>query len=86
MKDYNPKKRRRVLVLFDDVIADMKSNKKLSPILMNCFLRRKECNILLVFKSQFTSLLHHNNFKMTKSIRLNATRYSIKKIANKSEL
>ena len=53
---------------------------------MNCFLRRKECNILLVFKSQFTSLLHHNNFKMTKSIRLNATRYSIKKIANKSEL
>ena len=31
LKDYNPKKKKRVLIVFDDMIADMESNKKIKP-------------------------------------------------------
>ena len=27
LEDYNPKKKRRVLIVFDDIIGDMESNK-----------------------------------------------------------
>ena len=36
LEDYNPTKKRRVLIVFDDMIADMKSNKKVQKSL-NCF-------------------------------------------------
>ena len=32
LEDYNPTKKRKVLIVFDDMIADIKSNEKLSPI------------------------------------------------------
>ena len=32
MLDYNQTKKRKVLIVFDDIILDMKANKKLSPI------------------------------------------------------
>ena len=32
MQDYNQTKKRKVLIVFDDIILDMKANKKLSPI------------------------------------------------------
>ena len=32
LKDYNPMKKRRVLIVFDDMITDIKYNKKLTPI------------------------------------------------------
>ena len=68
LEDYNGKKKRKVLRVFDDMKADMKSNKKLSPIVTELFLRGRECNILLVFISQFY-------FKVPKTIMLNATHY-----------
>ena len=34
LEDYNPTKKRRLLIVFDDMIADMESNKKLSPLLL----------------------------------------------------
>ena len=37
LEDYNPKKERRVLIVFDDIIADMKSNKKVSPVVTELF-------------------------------------------------
>ena len=37
LKDYNPTKKRRVLIVFDDMIADMESKKKLVLIVTNCF-------------------------------------------------
>ena len=49
--DY-PTKKRKVLIVFDDMIADMKPNKKLSPIVPELFLRGRKLNILLVFISQ----------------------------------
>ena len=69
----------RVLIVFDDVIAAMESNEKLSPIVTELFLRRKKLNIWLVFISQ-------SYFKVPNTIRLNATHYFVTKIPSKKEL
>ena len=37
LEDYSPAKKRRVLIMFDDMIADMESNKKLCPIITELF-------------------------------------------------
>ena len=77
LEDYNPKKKKkRVLIVFDDMIADMKSNKKLSPIVTELFLSGRKLNILLVFISQ-------TYFKVPKTIRLKATHYFMMKVPNK---
>ena len=62
--------------MFDDVIADMKSKKQLSPIANDLFLRGRNIIILLAFISQ-------SYFKVPKTIRLNVTHYFIMKIPNK---
>ena len=36
---YNPNKKRKILVIFDDMIADMLSNKKLNPVVTQLFIR-----------------------------------------------
>ena len=61
------------------MIADMESNKKLSSIVTELFLRGRKLNILLVFISQ-------SYFKVPKTIRLNAPHYFIIKTPNKREL
>ena len=45
----NPKTKRKLLILFDDVIADVLSNKKLNPIVTELFIRGRKLNISLVF-------------------------------------
>ena len=79
LEDYTPTKKRRVIILFDHMIADMESNKKLNPIVTELFLRGRKLNILLVFISQ-------SYFKVRKTIRLNETHYFIIKILNNREL
>ena len=79
MEDYNPTKKRKVLIAFNDLIADMKSNKKLSPIVTELFLRGRKLNISLVLISQ-------SCFKVPEAIRLNTTYYFIMQIPNKREL
>ena len=51
LEEYNWIKKRRLLIVFDDMIADMESNKKLSPIITELFLRGRKLNISLVFIS-----------------------------------
>ena len=51
LEDHNPMKNRKVLILFDNVIVDMESNKELSPVVTELFLRGRKLNILLVFIS-----------------------------------
>ena len=51
LEDYNPAKKRRVLIVFNNMIADMKSNKKLILIVTALFLRGRKLNILLIFMS-----------------------------------
>ena len=70
LEDYNPTKKRTVLIVFDYMIADMESNKKLSPIVAELFLRQRKLNISLVFISQ-------SYFKVPKILRLNATHYFV---------
>ena len=77
-EDYNPIKKRRVLIVFDDTISDTNSNTKLSLIVTELFLKRK-LNISLVFISQ-------SYFKVFKTTRLNAAHYFIVKIPKKREL
>ena len=79
MEDYNPTKKRNVLIVFDDIIGDMESNKKLIPIVTELFLRGRKINISLAFISQ-------SCFKVPKTIRLSATHYFIMRIPNKKEL
>ena len=74
----NPNKKRKILIVFDNMIADMISNKKLNPIVTDLFIRVKKLNISLVFITQ-------SYFAVPKNIRLNYTHYFIIKIANKRE-
>ena len=41
LEDYNPTKKRRVLIVFDYMIADMESNKNLRPKVTELFLKGK---------------------------------------------
>ena len=52
---YNPQKKNRVLIVFDDMIADMINNKKLNSTVTEPFIWGKKLNISLVFitKSYF---------------------------------
>ena len=52
LEDHNPTKKRKVLIVFDDIIVGMESNEKLSPIVTELFSRGRKLNILLVFISQ----------------------------------
>ena len=56
IEQYNPNKKRKILIVFDDMIADILSNKKLNPILTELFIRGRKLNISLVFltESYFT--------------------------------
>ena len=76
--EYNPNKKRRILIVFDDMIADMLSNKKLNPIVTELFIRGRKLNISLVFTTQ-------SYFTVPKNNRLNSTHYFLMKIPNKRE-
>ena len=78
-KEYNANKKHKILIVFDDMIADMLSNKKLNPIVTELFIRGRKLNISLIFITQFY-------FAVTKNIRLNSTHYFIMKVPNKREL
>ena len=50
--DYNPDKENKILIVFDDMIADMIHNEKLNSIVTELFIRRRKLNISLVFITQ----------------------------------
>ena len=77
--EYNPYKKNKILIVFDDMIADMIHNKKLNSIVTELFIRGRKLNISLVFITQ-------SYFKVPKDVRLNTTHFLISKIPNKREL
>ena len=79
IEDYNPIKKRKVIIIFDDMIADMISNNKLNPIVTELFIRGRKFHISIVFITQ-------SYFKVPKDVRLNSTHFFIMKIPNKREL
>ena len=78
IEDYNPIKKRKALIVFDDMIADMINN-KLNPIVTELFIRGRKRNISIVFITQ-------SYFKVPKDVRLYSTHFFITKIPNKREL
>ena len=52
IEDYNPIKKCKVLIVFDDMIADMINNNKLNPIVTELFIRGRKLNISIVFITQ----------------------------------
>ena len=78
-EEYNRDKRRKILIVFDDMIADMLINKKLNPVVTELFIRGRKLNISLVFITQ-------SYFTVPKNIRLNSAHYFTMKIPNKLEL
>ena len=80
IEEYNIGKKRKILIVFDDMIADMINNKKLNPVVTELFIRGRKLNISIVFMS----LLSY--FQVPKDVRLNSTHFFIMKIPNKREL
>ena len=72
---YNPNKKRKILIVFDDMVADMLSNKTLNPIVTESFIRGRKLNISLAFITQ-------SYFAVLKNIRPNSTYYFIMKVPN----
>ena len=76
--DYNPSRKRKVLIIFDDMIAGIMTNKKFQAIIKELFIRCRKLNISLVFITQ-------SYFSVPKDVRLNSAHYLIMKINNKRD-
>ena len=72
INDYNPSRKRKI---FDDMIADIMTNKKFQAIIKELFIRRRKLNISLAFITQLY-------FTVPKDLRLNLTHYLIMKVNN----
>ena len=72
-EEYNASNERKILIVFEYLIADMLSNKKRNPIVSDLFIRGRKLNISLLFITQ-------SYFAAPKNIRLNSAHYFIMKI------
>ena len=79
LDDYNTARKRKILIAFDDMIADIMSNKKFQAVVKELFIRCSKLNVLLVFITQ-------SYFSVPNDIRLSSTHYLIMKINNRKEL
>ena len=52
MEEYNTNKKRKILIVFDEMIADMLGNKKPNPVVTELFIRGRKLNISLAFITQ----------------------------------
>ena len=76
---YNPSIKRKISTVFDDIIADIITNKIFQAIMKELFIRCRKLNISLVFITQ-------SYFSVPKVIRLNSTPYLIMKVNKKRKL
>ena len=77
--EYSTNRKRKILNVFNDMIADLLSNRKLNPIVNQSFFSGSKLNLSLVF----IIILY---FAVPKNIRLYVTHYCIINIPNKQEL
>ena len=66
IENYYPKRNRKILIVFDDMIAYISTNKKFQIIIKHLFLRSRKLNLSLVFITQ-------PYFSVAKEARLNST-------------
>ena len=74
--EYNVEKKCKILIVFDDTVADMINNKKVDSIVTEFFIRSRKFNIFIT----------QSYFKVPKNGRLNSTHFFIMKIPNTREL
>ena len=79
INEYNPNRKRKTLIMFDDMIAYIMTNKRFQAIIKERLIRCRKLNISLVF-------ITLSYFSVPKEVRLNSTHYLITKIHNKREL
>ena len=79
INDYNSNRGRKIIIVFDDMILDIMTNKKFQTIIKELFIRCRKLNISFVFITQ-------SYFSVPKNVRLNSTHYLIVKINNERKL
>ena len=79
IEEYNVIKIRKILIVFDAMIADMIHDKNLNPVVTVLFIRGRKLNISSVFTMQ-------SYFIVPKNVRINSTDYFIMKMSSKREL
>ena len=77
--DMRDVKEDKILIVFDDMLADMIHKKKLELMVTELFIRGRKLNISLVF-------ITRSYFKVPKDVRLSTTHFFITKIPNEREL
>ena len=78
INNYNKNRDKKVLIAFDDMIADIEYNKNFKRIIKELY-RERKVNVSIVFIMQ-------SYFRALKDARLNSTQYILMKIGNKKEL
>ena len=76
---YQRDKENKILIVFDDMIADMIQNKKLNSVVTELFIRGRKLTISLVFIIQ-------SCFKVPKAVRLTTNNFFITKLLSEREL
>ena len=79
INNYNKNRDKKILTVFDDMIADIEYNKNFKRIIKELFYRARKINVSIVFITQ-------SYFRALKDARLNSTHYILMKISNKEEL
>ena len=79
INNYNKNRHKKVLIVFDDMIADIEYNKDFKKIIKELFYRARKINVSIVSITQ-------SYFRTLKDARLNSTHYILMKINNKKEL
>ena len=79
INNYNEKRDKKVLIIFDDMIADIMRSEKCKAIVKELFIRCRELNISIVFVTQ-------SYFRTPKDAGLSSTHYILMKMGNKKEL
>ena len=79
INNYNKNRYKKVLIIFDDMIADIMRSKKFKAIIKELFITCRKLNISMIFITQ-------SYFRTPKDGRLNSTHYILMKIGNKKEL
>ena len=79
INNYNKNRDKKVLIVFDDMIADIEDNKNFKQIIKELFYRARKINVSIVFITQ-------SYFRTLKDARLNSTHYILMKIGNKKIL
>ena len=70
IEDYNKKRKRKILIIFDDMISHVMSDKKAQQILKELFIRCRKLKISLCFLTQ-------SYFSVPEDLRLNCSQYII---------